>query len=89
MGVGPATPIGSSIKVMSRPRRSRTPKNKPTVPPVEQIRRAIRQAYDERQIEFHVELVELGRFDFARLLSLHLQMVELEVIDRGFAQEWL
>lgn len=73
---------------MSRPKRSRTPKNKCPAP-VEQIRRAIRQAYDERQCEFHVELMELGRFDFTRLLSLHLQLTELEAIDRGIAQEWL
>jgi hypothetical protein len=72
---------------MARPKRKA--KDKPSVPPVEQIRRAIRQAYDERQVEFHVELMELGRFDFARLLSLHLQLVELEALESGIAEEFL
>jgi hypothetical protein len=63
---------------------SRKRSSKPPTP--DQIRRHIARLVDAHQIEWHHELISHPGPNWSRLLSLHLQMVELEGIEAGMQE---
>ena len=56
------------------------PRRPRSMAPAEQIRAALELAILERQVAWRAEL-ELATPDWARLLSLHLQLSELEHVE--------
>ena len=69
---------------MKQPSRRRAParsRKQAEITP-EKIRRSFSYAYDARQSAWSVELSEEEEIDWSYLLALHLQMCELEHLQR-------
>lgn len=67
---------------MRRPRHTRTSSKGSAATPLE-IRHHMAQLLDAMQVEWHYQLISMPEMDWPRLLSLHLQMCELEGIEAG------
>jgi hypothetical protein len=63
------------------PHPRRSPKR--TAPTPLEIRHHLAQLLDAMQVEWQYQLVSMPEMDWTRLLSLHLQMCELEGIEAG------
>jgi hypothetical protein len=69
----------------ARRRRTRGSRKSPQTASTNQIRQTITEMYQARQIEWSLHL-DYDRIDWAALLSLHLQMIELEGLETAIRE---
>jgi hypothetical protein len=69
----------------ARRRRTRAPRKSPKTASGEQIRQTMKDMHMSRCIEFSLALHD-ERVDWGMMLSLHLQMVELEGLETAIGE---